>query len=93
MRTWEVFVSESARKDFYEIDKKMQTKIKDSFSKLKENPFQSRSGADIKKLKGNANPAFYRLRVGDYRLIYTIGENDVKITRILLRKHAYDWLD
>lgn len=35
-----------------------------------------------KKLKGKINPALYRIRCGDYRIIYTI-EDDVLIIVII----------
>lgn len=34
--------------------------------------YQLPDGNDIKELKGNRNKGLYRLRVGDYRVIYTI---------------------
>lgn len=32
------------------------------------------NGSDIKELKGKKNKGLYRLRVGDYRIIYTIDD-------------------
>lgn len=90
---WRIFISESARKDFYNLDLDLQKRIKLSLNELKENPFKKRSKTDIKKLKGAKNPAFYRLRVGNCRIIYTVEVKEVKITRILPRKKAYSWLD
>ena len=34
--------------------------------------YQLPEGSDIKELKGKKNKGLYRLRVGDYRIIYTI---------------------
>lgn len=34
--------------------------------------YQLPEGNDIKELKGKKNKGLYRLRVGDYRIIYTI---------------------
>lgn len=34
--------------------------------------YQLPEGNDIKELKGKKNKGLYRLRVGDYRVIYTI---------------------
>ena len=31
---------------------------------------------DIKRLKGRRNEGFYRLRVGDYRIIYTVDHGE-----------------
>ena len=93
MKKWQVLISESARKDLYSLENEMQKRIKKAFDALAENPFRPRSGADILKLKGSFNPVLYRIRVGDYRMIYSIFEDSVKITRILHRSKAYEWLD
>ena len=57
------------------------------------NPFKKRSGADIKKLEGSFNPALYRLRVGDYRIIYAIIDKEIKVTEIISRSKRYKWLE
>lgn len=44
---------------------------------------------DVKKLSGNNED--YRLRVGDYRVIYTINDNEliILITKVANRGQAY----
>lgn len=39
--------------------------------------YQLPEGNDIKELKGKKNKGLYRLRVGDYRVIYTIDNQDL----------------
>lgn len=90
MKTFNLLISETARRQLYELDSSISSKIKTSVKELSINPFLNRPKADIKKLKGSRNPDFYRLRVGDFRVIYTISNNDVKITEILRRDKAYD---
>ena len=36
---------------------------------------------------------FYRLRIGGYRIVYAIDENDVKVAKIFPRGQGYEWLD
>ncbi|MCK4319762.1 type II toxin-antitoxin system RelE/ParE family toxin [Candidatus Micrarchaeota archaeon] len=91
--SWKILISEKARKEFYSLDEIMQKRIKNSFHELKKNPFQKRSRADIKKIKGSFNPEFYRLRVGNYRLVYVVTEKEVKITSIVHREKGYNWLE
>ncbi|MBI4174655.1 MAG: type II toxin-antitoxin system RelE/ParE family toxin [Candidatus Aenigmarchaeota archaeon] len=55
---------------------------------LKDGPFKSRSGADIKKLKGKLRDLF-RLRVGEYRFEYFFEENIVWVTKSFRRGHGY----
>lgn len=88
-----VLISESASKFIQSLDTKTQERIKKALSGLKEDPFKRRSGADIKKIEGSHNPTFYRIRVGDYRAIYTVDINSVKITKIIHRERGYSWLD
>ncbi len=92
MNKWNVLISESARKEFYDLDKKGQKRVREAFFELKENPFNSRSKADIRKLQGSFNPVFYRMRVGRYRIVYTVSDSEVKITRIISRGKGYGWL-
>ena len=88
-----VFVSESAEKTLNSLDKKLSARIRESLKMLKENPFRDRPKADIKKIAGSYEPPFYRLRIGDYRAVYTIEGKDVKITSIIHREKGYKWLE
>jgi mRNA-degrading endonuclease RelE of RelBE toxin-antitoxin system len=42
--------------------------------------------ADVKKLRGRPD---YRLRVGRYRVIYTLTNGEFLVLRVLYRKDAY----
>lgn len=44
---------------------------------------------DIKKLKGEKYPALYRLRVGKYRIIYHIENEEIIIAKIDARGDIY----
>ena len=72
-------------KDLKKIDKVWQKRI---LSKMKtvlvEDPHSG------KKLVGNLSP-FYRLRVGDYRIIYAIAEEivTVEVIKVKHRKEVY----
>ena len=72
-------------KDLKKIDKVWQKRI---LSKMKtvlvEDPHSG------KKLVGNLSP-FYRLRVGDYRIIYAIEEEivTVEVIKVKHRKEVY----
>ena len=49
---------------------------------------KSRSGADIKPLK-NTNPLKYRLRVGEYRIIYVVKDDAVPVIDVFKRGKGY----
>jgi mRNA interferase RelE/StbE len=88
-----VLISETARRQLYELDSKNMERIKTSIKELESNPFSNRPKADVKKLKGSRSPELYRLRVGDFRIIYTVTSNDIKISEIIRRSKGYEWLD
>lgn len=41
--------------------------------------YQLPNGNDIKQLKGKKSKGMYRLRIGDYRIIYTVNNNQLII--------------
>lgn len=88
-----VLISETAVKQLGKLEKQDSERIKRSMLVLEEDPFRPRPLADIKKLKGFSKPSLYRLRVGDFRITYTIEEQDVKITEVFRRGKGYKWLD
>ncbi len=56
--------------------------------RLADDPYNSRSGADIKKLKGKKHD-MYRLRVGDHRFEYFVEEEKVWIDEAFRRGRGY----
>jgi len=88
-----VIIADSAVKELKVLDAKLTERIKIHLKELEEDPFRKRPKADIKRLHGLKDPILYRLRVGEYRIIYAIGEKNVKITHILKRSDAYKVLD
>lgn len=82
-------VSEIAVKQLNDLDNKTRDRIISGIKQLKENHFVRRPQCDIKQLSGFRNPSLYRLRVGDYRIIYSIENKTVKVTEILRSEGAY----
>ncbi len=70
-----IFVSRTFQKQFHALNIEDQTRIKKSLEGLKEDPFPSRSGVDIKPLL-HTDPQKYRLRVGQYRIVYWTPDTD-----------------
>ena len=44
---------------------------------------------DIKRLKGRNSPQLYRLRIGDYRAVFCIDEDKIKILKVDNRGDIY----
>ena len=78
-------LSPSAGRDLDRLDGHVVRRILDALSALTENPFPR--GKLIKKIKGKTS-TFYRLRVGDYRVFYSIEGPEVVILGVIGRKDA-----
>lgn len=83
---YQITFKESASKELQRLSKSVIKKIIFSINELSENPRPS----GVKKLK-DSNENLYRIRVGDYRIIYVIddGIKIVNIRRIGHRKDIY----
>ena len=81
---FEIIWSESAIKDLKKIDRSVGKRIFDSISRLKEDPHHN-----VIKL---TNSPYYRLRVGDYRVILDIQKGQLRILIIKVghRKRIYN---
>ena len=79
LKTFKVLLSRTSISQLNSLNEKIIKRIKESLQYLKEDPYMSRSGADIKKLKTFDDPKLYRLRVGDYRIIYFVLKDEVKV--------------
>lgn len=92
MKKFEVLLSRVAIKELSMFGSDAG-RIKERLKALSEDPYRPRPRADIKKLSATARPEFYRLRIGDYRVVYCIEDDKVKITEIFKRSRGYSWLE
>ncbi len=76
-------IRKSAIKDLKKIDNKNREKIHSRILELKMFP----NTQNVKKLT-SFEPA-YRLRAGDYRVLFDVTENTIEIGRVLHRKDSY----
>jgi mRNA interferase RelE/StbE len=73
-----------ALKESEKLEKAVFTRILQKIEELKEDPFSK----DIKRLKGETS---FRLRVGDYRVIFDILGDKIYILMVGHRKNIYDF--
>lgn len=77
-------IRKSAVKDLKSISEPFKTKLHEKIVELKNFPNLS----NIKKLT-NFEPA-YRLRVGDYRILFDVVDEVIIIGRVLHRQNSYE---
>jgi mRNA interferase RelE/StbE len=75
--------TKSAEKDFTKLSKKIQKQVIESIATLADNP----RSKNTKKLKTPFDG--YRIRSGDYRILFTIQSSTITIYSIKNRKDAY----
>ena len=86
-----VLVTRTFQKSFYELPKNTQDRLRKHLQELKEDPVTPRPHCDIKALQ-DTNPRKYRLRVGDYRIIYLIEKQNVNVIELIKREVGYSRL-
>jgi mRNA interferase RelE/StbE len=78
--TWEVFLSAKAQQDLDGFPSKIVDQILADCRRLAQDPIPD--GKRIKKLKGFQEP-LYRLRAGDYRVVFQRKGTRIDIVRVL----------
>ncbi len=83
---YSVNIKKSVEKDLRKLPKSAISRVVEAIEKLKENPYPKQS----KKLKSTERT--YRLRVGDYRIIYQVDEErkEVIIYHVRHRENVYE---
>ena len=81
---FEVYLSRQAKKTLEKLDEDTRKRIIEKLKLLAENPFI----LPYKKIKGRENT--YRIRIGDYRVIYSVRGQEIRILKIDKRERVYD---
>ncbi|MBL7084382.1 MAG: type II toxin-antitoxin system RelE/ParE family toxin [Candidatus Aminicenantes bacterium] len=88
-KNWKVELSKEAIKDLINLDKNVSSRLVNKLNKLEisENPLSLK---DVRPLVGKLK-GFYRLRVGEYRIIFELDRHNkrIGIHIIVLRGNAY----
>jgi mRNA interferase RelE/StbE len=80
---FDIVLERSAEKDLRKLNDKVHGRVIESISTLADNP----RPPGVKKLAGSAND--WRIRVGDYRVLYEIAET-IRIVRVYRVRHRKD---
>ena len=88
-KTWNVVFSKAARKALRKLETSVHARVLNQLQQLAEleNPLRHR---DVRGLEGKYQD-YYRLRVGEYRLIFEIDsvDNEIRVYAIVPRGKAY----
>jgi mRNA interferase RelE/StbE len=84
---YKIELSKQARKSYLKLPETVRLDIHEKLKKLSESPYSHYF--DVKKLHGIPNN--YRLRVGDWRILYRIYNHAliIEVIKIGLRKEVY----
>lgn len=74
MASYKIIVKPSVEKDFRSIPHKVAAKVWEHIERLKDNPFPPQS------IKLAGAEQLYRLRMGDYRMIYGVDTKAKQVT-------------
>jgi mRNA interferase RelE/StbE len=83
MADYEVVFARSARKELESFDDRLAIRILNRIEKLGADP---RPGG-VRKLRGSTN--LWRLRIGDYRVVYSV-DDDSRLVDIIAVRHRSD---
>lgn len=83
-----IALSETAVRQLRKLPKDSRARIVKGLLVLEEDPFRPRPKADIRTIEGT-DPRKYRLRIGDYRAIYTVVKEEVRVIEVFIRGRGY----
>ncbi|MBI3011039.1 MAG: type II toxin-antitoxin system RelE/ParE family toxin [Candidatus Omnitrophica bacterium] len=87
MVSFSVEFTSAAARDLRRLDPHIRAELLRAASFLAQAPYPA-GGSRIKPLVG-PEPPHYRLRIGDYRIVYRIEGNRVIVVRVAHRREAY----
>jgi mRNA interferase RelE/StbE len=69
---------------------KTQRRLVEGLQQLRNDPLSH----DVKKLKGTKGKQdMYRLRIGNYRALFSIEDDTIRVIEMMTRGKGYKWLD
>jgi mRNA interferase RelE/StbE len=88
---YEVKLHRTVAKALSSMEPRVRERIKHGLHALESNPCESRSTADILRLRGTrGRHDLFRLRIGDYRAIYAVEGKVVYVTDLFHRGRGYE---
>lgn len=85
--SYSIFLHPDVEKYLDSLSDNQKKNCYDSLKNLSTDPFEPRSGYDIKKMSGRKT--FYRLRVGNHRFLYVVKEDEILVEEAFKREKGY----
>jgi mRNA-degrading endonuclease RelE of RelBE toxin-antitoxin system len=73
------------------MDPMGRRRVKAALRALAQDPSGRAQGLDVKRLDNGSGPPIYRLRIGDWRIAFTLAQ-ELVVQRIFRRGEGYGWL-
>ena len=87
---YEVKLHREVAKTLERMSPQLRSRLIRGLRALEANPYESRAGADIARLRGiKGRDDLFRLRIGDYRVIYAVVAGIIYVTDIFHRGKGY----
>lgn len=89
---YEIVLTVDATEDLKRLSARDRAAVRDALeTHLRFQPTQL-SRSRIKRLRGLEQPQ-YRLRVGEIRVFYDVGESEVRVLAVIFKAQAEQWLE
>jgi mRNA-degrading endonuclease RelE of RelBE toxin-antitoxin system len=89
---YEILLAPQAVEDLKKLRASIRSEVRDALESHLRHQLQKPPRSRIKRLKGITKPQ-YRLRVGEVRVFYDVGEDSVEVLAILEKKEVSEWLE
>lgn len=83
-----------AAREFRDLPPQAKRRIRDALRSLAKDPTGIENGLNVRCLDvGPVQQIVWRLRVGDWRIVFFVDVKAVRVMRIIHRREGYDWVD
>ena len=89
---YEILLAPEAVKDLKGLRAHERTQVRAALDTYLRTAPRKVSKIRIKRLQGLSRPQ-YRLRIGDLRILYDVGERTVEVLAVVAKGDAAEWLD
>ncbi len=83
-----VLLSKTAIRRLERLPRDANRRVRERLKILEDDSIRPRPGADIRPLWTHDDPSLYQLRMGDYRVLYFVLPEEVRVTEILHRSQG-----